>query len=713
MCDPFRIKAVPTCARSRPGEARRRGGFRLGWIAACLAAVLLPGVGAGRAGAPASSDALFAATNVWTVHFKFAPEQWRDMEPQGGGGFLGGPGGPGGPGGRGGPGGPGGPGGFGPGMFLAPVFLKEGDQDRDGKLSRDEFRALGEKWFSDWDKDKTGSLNAEGLRAGLGASVGMPDFGPPGGRGGRGPGLWLQGAEGKRNGLSSAAGIDFKYVHADLDFAGTLLRDVAVRYKGNGTFMQSRGSIKRSLKIDLNKYVKDQKLAGVTRLNLHNNVTDASWMNEVLSHRLFRDAGVPAPRTAYARVFVTVPGEYDRKYFGLYSLVEDVDSRFIEERFGDRKGAIFKPVTPNPFADLGDDWARYNQTYDPKTELTTAQKRRVIDFCGLVTRADDAEFAARLGEYVDLEEFSRFMAVTVWLSTMDSILGPGQNYYVYLDPGTQKFRFMPWDLDHSFGQFGMMGSQEQRERLSLLRPWRGENRFLERVFKTEAFRSLYLARLREFQGTIFRPERFQQQVDEIAAAIRPAVEEESQEMLARFDKVAAGEPVAPSGFGRGFGPPRGDGDGPRPGREGEGGRGFGGPPGFFQPAKPIKGFVTARAQSVADQLAGKSEGETVGEFGFGGPGGGRGGPGRFGPGMFLGNAFMAALDADHDGALTRDEFTRGFGKWFDAWNAGRDGLLTDEQLRAGINRDLGPFRGGPPGAGPGSEPPPGPPRGGP
>ena len=58
----------------------------------------------------------------------------------------------------------------------------------------------------------------------------------------------------------------------------------------------------------------------------------------------------------------------------------------------------------------------------------------------------------------DLDEFARFMAVTVWLSTMDSILGMGQNFYVYLDPKTHKFQFMPWDLDHSFGQFGMKGS---------------------------------------------------------------------------------------------------------------------------------------------------------------------------------------------------------------------------------------------------------------
>jgi len=75
--------------------------------------------------------------------------------------------------------------------------------------------------------------------------------------------------------------------------------------------------------------------------------------------------------------------------------------------------------------------------------------------------------------------------------------------------------------------------------------------------------------------------------------------------------------------------------------------------------------------------------------------------------MFLGNAFMAAFDANKDGVLTRDEFTQGFAKWFDGWNTDKSGVLTDEQLRAGINQDLSPFR-GPPG-GPGFGAPGGPP----
>jgi hypothetical protein len=247
----------------------------------------------------------------------------------------------------------------------------------------------------------------------------------------------------------------------------------------------------------------------------------------------------------------------------------------------------------------------------------------------------------------------------------------------------------------------MAGTQQQRENLSIQTPWRGANRFLERMFKNETFKKLYIAALTEFSKSIFQPQRFIQQVDELAAAIRPAVQQESEEKLARFDKVVAGEPVERFGFGGGPGGPRH-----------AGGLRFG--PRGMQPAKPIKGFVVARAQSVTDQLSGKSQGEVLSEGGFGGPpGGGRGrggpgGPGGFDPGMVLVRGVMDALDANKDGKVSHDEFVAGFAKWFSKWNTDKSGALTEAQLRKGINQDLTPFHGGPP-EGPDFGPPEGPP----
>src|SRR5439155_2597809 len=284
--------------------------------------------------APTRSSDLFNLTNIWSVHLTFTPEQWEAMEPKSGGGFFGGgPGGPGGPRFGGGPGGRGG--GFGPGNFLAPTLLRQADKNSDNKISEEEFHSLAEKWFAEWDKEKRGKIEPDEIRTGLNATFNASGAAPR-----SMPRMNLQGPEGKRNGLAAAMGIDFEYVKAKLQFEDQVFENVAVRYKGNGTFMDSRGSVKRSLKIDLSKYVKGQKLAGIAKINLHNNVTDPSSMNEPLSYRLYRDAGVPAPRSAYARVFVTVPGKFDKEFFGLYSLVEDIDKHFTEEALGNGKAAI-------------------------------------------------------------------------------------------------------------------------------------------------------------------------------------------------------------------------------------------------------------------------------------------------------------------------------------------------------------------------------------
>ena len=596
------------------------------------------------------ADRIYNLTNVWTIHLKFGPDQWEAMEPKSGGNpFFGGP----------------------PGAWrsangdrtLAPVFMSQGDLDRDGRISREELAGLAANWFNAWDTNLTGQLHGDQIRAGLDRIRN-----PAGG----GISTMLLAEEGKRNGIAIALGIEFEYVHADLEFEGRLLRNVGVRYKGNGTFMESRDSLKRSLKIDLNQYVKGQSLGRVTTLTLQNNVTDGSMMNEVLAYRLYRDAGVPAPRTAYAKVIVTVPGKYERKYLGLYSMAEAVDKHFAERHFGTKKGAIFKPVSPSLFTDLGADWAAYNQIYDPKDALYDEQKKGVMDLARFVTQVDDAAFAARIGEFIDLPELARFMAVMVYLSDLDGILGPGQNLYLHLHPKNQQFQFIPWDQDHSWGQFNR-ASQEQRDKLSIQHPWQGENRFLERMFEVEAFKKLYLARLDEFAKTIFEPDRIAQQVDQVAAAIRPALQEESESKLARFDKLVAGELVsAPGPFGGGQ-------------------------------VKPIKPFTKARKESILHQLTGKSEGLVAGSGFPAGFGGGRG------LGMFSQPLFLV-LDKNKDSSVTQAEFTEGFLKLFQAWNSDKSGYLTLAQLRSGIEKDLppqrqgfGPFGGNPrgPGAGPG------------
>jgi spore coat protein H len=340
------------------------------------------------------------------------------------------------------------------------------------------------------------------------------------------------GPPGGRNGVAARRGIEFDYVRATLQIDDWTFRDVAVRYKGNGSYLRSSGG-KISLKVDLNKHLKGQKLAGLTTINFQNNITDVGWMNEVLAYRLYRDAGALAPRTSYAQVYLTVDGQSEKRYLGLYSISENVDENFAEDRFGTRKGAIFKPSTQELFTDWGSDWATYNQAYDPKTELTDAQKQRVIAFGQFVSNASDEDFAANIGDYVDLDDFARYSAVLAWLANHDSLLQNGQNFYTYLHPETNRMHFIAWDQDFSFGNTRNLSNWSIYGAFSA-------NRFLARVYRVEAFRAKYLARMTEFSERLFLPDRLKLQVGEIGIAIRPSVELEGTQWLGAFDSVAAG-----------------------------------------------------------------------------------------------------------------------------------------------------------------------------
>ena len=582
----------------------------------------------------ASTENLFMTAQIWEIHLGFTAESWEAMDPN----YLVDPETVGGN-------------GLGWGGFIAPAFISDGDLDYDEMLSKSEFEALGYKWFNEWGDGNSDTLDADQLGLGYGASMQRMNQGK----------FTLKGAKGERNGIASVLGIEYPESTANMEINNTPFVSTSIRYKGNGTFMNAMGTQKLPFKIDLNDGYPGRDLAGVVKLNLHNCITDPSYMNEVIAHQLFRDAGVPAPRTSYARVYVSVPGKYDNEYFGLYSMVENVDKRFIEDRYGSRKGAIFKPVTPTLFKDLGEHWEAYEQIYDPKTHLSDEEKWRLIDLCRLVSHSSDYEFSSRIGDFIDLDEAARYFAVTVLIADLDGILGSGQNFYLYLEPKSSKFTFISWDQDHSFGQWTR--TQEQRENLSLNKPWDKENLFLERLFNVPGFKDSYLSHIKVINDTLFQPERISAQVEELAEVLRPAIRDDSPENLELFNRLVSME----SHHSYANILPERKPEDPKPS------------PGSFGSdleAKPIKGFVAARTISVDDQLAGRSEGLDDGYVAGGDT------PGNW---KWASRIFLSEMDANDDGKLSELEFKQGFDSWYQSWKTEDPEALSEKDIKRGLS----------------------------
>jgi len=403
----------------------------------------------------------------------------------------------------------------------------------------------------------------------------------------------LRNPNAKRSGLAGSVGLEFNWVQARLEFAGQVFDPISARFRGNGTFLNSRFGPKQSFKADLNKVKKGQSLAGLDELNFLNSIPDFSYVRDVLAHRLMRDLGAHAPRTAYAYLAIDRDGSDGQPAdpLGLFVLTENIDGDFGEDRFGDKKTPIFKPVTYQLFEYFNAEWKSYAPIYDLKTKAAPEQLQRVIDFARLVSQAGDGEFAARLPEFLDLEAFAAYLAGQVLLSSYDGFLANGQNFYVYLRPESNRFGFVSWDQDHSWGEFGYVGTAETREQASIWQPHAHKFLFLDRVLKVEAFRQLYRARLESALAGIFTEERLFAQVDELAAVIRPAVAAENSFRLERFDLAVSSKWI-------------------------EGPRESGSPEGPHAPVHQIKRFISNRIQSVRAQLDGKSEGARMARHRF-------------------------------------------------------------------------------------------------
>jgi len=152
-------------------------------------------------------------------------------------------------------------------------------------------------------------------------------------------------------------------------------------------------------------------------------------------------------------------------------------------------------------------------------------------------------------------------------------------YYLYLDPRSNKFGFIPWDLDAAWGNF-WIGTKAEQQQSSIWRPWVGENRFLERMMAVEEFRRIYRAHLEDFLARLYEPERLNRRIDAIAAAIREPIAAESSYRLDKFDQAVGLKPVAPGKWWDVI----------------------------DSPAYDLKQFIAGRARSVRSQLAGESQG---------------------------------------------------------------------------------------------------------
>jgi spore coat protein H len=336
---------------------------------------------------------------------------------------------------------------------------------------------------------------------------------------------------------------EFNYAKVEITIDGQPFPDAGLRFKGNSSYRFSRGSLKKPFKIDTNRFVKGQKLHGRTKLNLSNAFLDSAFMKEKLAYELYRAAGLPSPQTGWANVVLSVEGIAEKKPLGIYVVIEQMDERYLKENLkGDPQQSILaKPESLDDWEYLGknpDAYQRYNLKIG-KTNTPTIQ--RFMETMRLIQTASDREFAEKIQDYVDLENFAGYLAATSLLANIDSYIGMPHNYYLLLNDPQDKLKLLPWDVNEAFGTFTLGRPAEQLANWDIDRPWIARRRLLERLFETEQFPKLYRIALIELMEKAFTEKLIFARIEEFKNALSPVIQNLGNKALDSFEMGIEGD----------------------------------------------------------------------------------------------------------------------------------------------------------------------------
>jgi spore coat protein CotH len=284
---------------------------------------------------------------------------------------------------------------------------------------------------------------------------------------------------------------------------------VGIRFKGNSSLRSAyqSGINKLSFKLDFEQFenefpeIENQRFYGFKQLNLKNNYDDKSFVREKVASDLFADFGLVSPKTSFYQLFVDY-GD-GPVYFGLYTLVEEVDNTVIETGFSSENGSLYKPegrgatFAKNSFraTDMNKKTNKKSKDYSDVEQLNT-----VINSS---SRLENHElWKAQLSEIFDVPVFLKWLAANTVMQNWDSYGKTFHNYYLYNNPSTNKLVWIPWDNNEAF-QRGKMGGAPS---LSLNEV--GENWPLIRyILDDEAWNNEYKLNVAEFSEKYFNPER--------------------------------------------------------------------------------------------------------------------------------------------------------------------------------------------------------------
>lgn len=223
------------------------------------------------------------------------------------------------------------------------------------------------------------------------------------------------------------------------------VQEITIRLKGSTSMYKLDET--PSFKIKFKKGPTGLGYLGLRRLTLNGMVQDNSKIHEFGAYNLFNAMGLPASKTGWVRLYIN---GVDR---GLYVNVEQPDQVFMSKRFKDvtqhiYEGIAFKDLklgNDNGGADSGNFLVDYGWKVTPnKNDLT-----KLINYA---SDWEDKTWYQGLLTVTDRASLIRAFAVENFLGHWDSYSGPDINNYFLRSNTRNKFTYLPWGTDQTFGE---------------------------------------------------------------------------------------------------------------------------------------------------------------------------------------------------------------------------------------------------------------------
>lgn len=337
------------------------------------------------------------------------------------------------------------------------------------------------------------------------------------------------------------------------DITGTYsYPSVGVRLKGNSTY--GHPGNKKSFKIDFNEYVSGQAYDGLKKLNFNNCFKDPSFMREKIFFDMCQDIGIPAPRCNYANVYM------NGTFWGFYDIVEQVDDQFLDWAILEDSGNLFKAGDNfqggGAAADLkyyGTDTSLYTSRYELKTNETANDWTDLIALIDFINNTTDQDFANNFEAYFNRTELMQSIAMDNLFSNLDSYLNSARNYYLYHNMVTNKWEWIKWDANETFGSYTGGPGAGNMEQMSV-NYIAADRPLVSRIFNDTWLNVYYKRELCDIMENHFNSANVSPRIDELKTLIAQHVYNDvnKQYTNANFDAVLEGN-ITVSGGGPGGG----------------------------------------------------------------------------------------------------------------------------------------------------------------